>query len=259
MRDKTNNPRREFLKQAAAGTGLAALGGIAGAQSFEFKPNQRYPDASVQILDPSFGKYRIFSSTVEQVATGMRWAEGPVWFGDGRYVLVSDIPNNRIMRYDEATGAWGVFRSPANFSNGMARDRQGRLLVCEHLGRRVTRTEYDGSITVLMDSFDGKRLNSPNDVVVKSDGSIWFTDPVFGLLGNYEGYKAEPELDMNIYRIDGATGKATVVAEGVLGPNGLAFSPDEKILYVIESRGVPGPASTNTRLFESLSPEGATS
>ena len=145
--------------------GVAALGGTAAAQSFDFKPNQRYPDASVQILDPSFGKYRIFSSTVEQVATGMRWAEGPVWFGDGRYLLVSDIPNNRIMRFDEATGAWGVFRSPSNFSNGMARDRQGRLLVCEHLGRRVTRTEYDGRITVIADKFNGKRLNSPNDIV----------------------------------------------------------------------------------------------
>ncbi|HVQ06682.1 MAG TPA: SMP-30/gluconolactonase/LRE family protein, partial [Burkholderiaceae bacterium] len=123
-------PRRSLLK-AAAGLGAAGLGGSAAAQSFEFKPNQRYPDASVQILDPSFGKYRIFSSTVEQLATGMRWAEGPVWFGDGRYLLVSDIPNNRIMRFDEATGAWGVFRSPSNFANGMTRDRQGRLLVCE--------------------------------------------------------------------------------------------------------------------------------
>ena len=155
----------------------------------------------MQILDPSFGKYRIFSSTVEQVATGMRWAEGPVWFGDGRYVLVSDIPNNRIMRFDEATGAWGVFRSPANFSNGMARDRQGRLLVCEHLGRRVTRTEYDGRITVIADKFNGKRLNSPNDIVVKSDGSIWFTDPPFGIGGNWEGDKADAELPHSVYRV----------------------------------------------------------
>ena len=130
-------------------------------------------------------------------------------------------------------------RKPSNFANGHTRDRQGRLISCEHGGRRVIRTEYDGSITVLIDSFDGKRLNSPNDVVVKSDGSIWFTDPIFGLLGNYEGYKAEPEIDPNVYRIDGATGKATIVAEGVLGPNGLCFSPDEKILYVVESRGVP--------------------
>ena len=176
---------------------------------------------------------------MERLTTGLRWAEGPVWFGDGRYLLCSDIPNQRIIKWEEETGAVSIFRKPSNFANGNTRDRQGRLITCEHGGRRVIRTEYDGSITVLMDSFDGKRLNSPNDVVVKSDGSIWFTDPVFGLLGNYEGYKAEPEIDMNVYRIDGATGKASIVAEGMLGPNGLCFSPDEKILYVIESRGVP--------------------
>src|SRR6185369_11900123 len=175
---------------------------------------------------------------VEQLASGMRWAEGPVWFGDGRYVLVSDIPNNRIMRYDEASGAWGVFRQPSNFANGHARDRQGRLLSCEHLTRRVTRTEYDGKITVLADSFDGKRLNSPNDIVCKSDGSIWFTDPSFGILGWYEGHKAEPELPLNVYRWD-PSGKLEVVAEGISQPNGLAFSPDEKILYIVESRSTP--------------------
>ena len=176
---------------------------------------------------------------MERLTTGLRWAEGPVWFGDGRYLLCSDIPNQRIIKWEEETGAVSIFRKPSNFANGNTRDRQGRLVTCEHGGRRVVRTEYDGSITVLIDSFDGKRLNSPNDVVVKSDGSIWFTDPVFGLLGNYEGYKAESEIDMNVYRIDGATGKASIVAEGILGPNGLCFSPDEKILYIIESRGVP--------------------
>src|SRR5882672_9882473 len=180
MQDETLTPRRSFLT-LAAGSGLAALGGEAAAQSFEFKPSQRYPDPAVQLLDPSFGKYRIYSSSLEQVGTGMRWAEGPVWFGDGRYLLVSDIPNNRIMRYDEANGGWGVFRQPSNFANGQARDRQGRLLSCEHLTRRVTRTEYDGKITVLADGFDGKRFNSPNDIVCKSDGSIWFTDPPFGI------------------------------------------------------------------------------
>ena len=146
---------------------------------------------------------------MERLATGLRWAEGPVWFGDGRYLLCSDIPNHRIIKWEEETGAVSIFRKPSNFANGNTRDRQGRLVTCEHGGRRVTRTEYDGSITVLMDSFDGKRLNSPNDVVVKSDGSIWFTDPIFGLLGNYEGYKAESEIDANVYRIDGETGKAT--------------------------------------------------
>ena len=230
---------RRTMLAAAGASAATGFSRSANAQSFEFKPNQRYPDASVQILDPSFTKYRLFSSSVEQLATGMRWAEGPVWFGDGRYLLCSDIPNHRIIKWEEETGAVSIFRKPSNFANGHTRDRQGRLITCEHGGRRVVRTEYDGSITVLMDSFDGKRLNSPNDVVVKSDASIWFTDPPFGLLGNYEGYKAEPELDMNVYRIDGATGKASIVAEGVLGPNGLCLSPDEKILYVIESRGVP--------------------
>jgi gluconolactonase len=138
------------------------------------------------------------------------------------------------MRFDEATGAWGVFRSPANFSNGMARDRQGRLLVCEHLGRRVTRTEYDGRITVIADSFNGKRLNSPNDIVVKSDGSIWFTDPPFGILGNYEGHTATPELPTNVYRLD-KTGRLTVATGEINRPNGLAFSPDESKLYVVEA------------------------
>src|SRR3981081_2354866 len=204
-----------------------------------WEPSQRYPDPGVEILAPSFAKYRIALASVERLATGFRWSEGPVWFGDGRYLLWSDIPNDRIVRWDEATGAASVFRHPSNFANGNTRDRAGRLVTCEHGGRRVTRTEYDGSITVLMDQWQGKRLNSPNAVVVKSAGSIWFTDPPFGLLGNYEGYKAEAEIDANVYRIDGATGKATIVAAGVLGPNGLCFSPDEKILYVVESRGVP--------------------
>ena len=148
------------------------------------------PIPAIHALDPRFEKYWLKLSAVERLTTGLRWAEGPVWFGDGRYLLCSDIPNHRILKWEEETGAVSIFRKPSNFANGNTRDRQGRLVTCEHGGRRVTRTEYDGSITVLMDSFNGKRLNSPNDVVVKSDGSIWFTDPVFGLLGNYEGYKS---------------------------------------------------------------------
>jgi gluconolactonase len=208
-------------------------------QSFDFKPNQRYPDPAVQILDPAFARYRIFSSSVEQVASGFRWAEGPVYFADGRYLLFSDIPNNRIIRYDEATGTSGVFRQPSNFSNGMCRDRQGRLLVCEHLTRRVTRTEYDGSTTVLADKFEGKRLNSPNDIVCRSDGSIWFTDPPFGIGGHWEGDKATPELPHNVYRIDGRSGAIACVIGDLVGSNGLAFSPDERRLYVVESRAQP--------------------
>ena len=176
---------------------------------------------------------------VERLATGYRWCEGPVWFGDGRYLLWSDIPNNRIMRWDEETGAVSVFRKPSNFANGHTRDRQGRLLTCEHGARRVTRTEYDGTITVIADRFDGKPLNSPNDIVCKSDGSIWFTDPPFGILGYYEGYAATPELPTNVYRVDGTTGQLTVATGDVNRPNGLAFSPDESKLYIVESGAVP--------------------
>jgi len=176
---------------------------------------------------------------VERLATGMLWGEGPVWFGDGHYLVWSDIPNNRMMRWDEESGAISVFRKPSNNANGNTRDREGRLVTCEHLTRRVTRTEYDGAITVICDSFDGKRLNSPNDVVVKSDGSIWFTDPRFGILSYYEGEIAESELPMNVYRVDGKTGAMTVVADGINAPNGLCFTPDEKKLYIVESRSEP--------------------
>ena len=204
-----------------------------------WQPCERYPDPAVEILDPAFLKYRIFSAAVERLATGCRWSEGPVWFGDGRFVLWSDIPNDRILKWEEETGAVSVFRKPSNHANGHTRDRQGRLIGCEHGGRRVVRTEYDGSITVVADSFQGKRLNSPNDVVVRSDGSIWFTDPAFGILGTYEGHRAAQELPLNVYRVDPATGEMDAVAADLRAPNGLAFSPDETILYVVESRATP--------------------
>ncbi|NUA27699.1 SMP-30/gluconolactonase/LRE family protein [Cupriavidus basilensis] len=202
-------------------------------------PLCRYPDPAIQVLSPAFEKYHLVLAAVERIASGSRWAEGPVWFGDGRYLLWSDIPNNRILKWEEQTGAVSEFRAPSNNANGNTRDRQGRLVTCEHGGRRITRTEYDGSISVLMDSFEGKRLNSPNDLVVKSDGSIWFTDPPFGIAGYYQGEHAEQELPERVYRLDPATGKATVVADDISGPNGLAFSPDERTLYVIESRARP--------------------
>jgi len=204
-----------------------------------WQQSERYPDPRVQIIDSEFEAFCLPLAAVERIATGFRWCEGPVWFGDGRYLLWSDIPNNRIMKWEEETGAVSVFRKPSNFANGHTRDRQGRLISCEHGGRRVTRTEYDGSLTVILDSFGGKPLNSPNDVVVKSDGSIWFTDPIFGILGYYEGYQAEPELPQHVYRVDAATGEASVVAADVAGPNGLCFSPDERLFYLIESRGTP--------------------
>ena len=204
----------------------------------DWQPSARYPDPSVVSVDPSFDAYKLALAKVERLATGMRWSEGPVWLGDSRSLVWSDVPGNTMYRWDEVSAAAGVFRSPSNNANGNTRDRQGRIVTCEHLTRRVTRTEYDGSITVLADSFDGKRLNSPNDVVVKSDGSVWFTDPVFGIAGFYEGEKAKAQLPPNVYRID-ADGSISVVAEGVNQPNGLAFSPDESILYVVESRANP--------------------
>ena len=203
------------------------------------EPSQRYPDPAVHVLHPSFARYRLFHAAIERLAAGCRWAEGPVWFGDGRFLLWSDLPNSRIMKWEEETGAVSVFRRPSNNANGNTRDRQGRLITCEHDTRRVTRTEYDGTITVLLDRFDGKPLNSPNDVVVKSDHSIWFTDPPYGILSHYEGHPATQDLPANIYRIDGRTGRADLVADDLQGPNGLAFSPDESRLYVVESRASP--------------------
>jgi gluconolactonase len=204
-----------------------------------WEPSQRYPDPAVRVLHRDFNKYRLPLASVERLYTGCRWSEGPVYFGDARCVLWSDIPNDRILRWDEETGAASIYRKPSANANGNTRDRQGRLVTCEHRGRRVVRTEYDGALTVLMDRHEGKRLNSPNDVVVKSDGSIWFTDPVFGLLGYYEGEKSEAELPASVWRIDGVTGEATVIVDDVQGPNGLAFSPDERTLYVVASRETP--------------------
>ena len=199
----------------------------------------RYPDAAVIALDPRFEKLVLPLAAVERLATGCRWAEGPVWFGDGRYLLWSDVPNDRIMRWDEVSGQSHVWRHASNYANGNTRDRQGRLVTCEHLGRRVTRTEHDGRITVLAGHYDGKRLNSPNDVVVKSDGSIWFTDPPFGIIGYYQGERAPQELPAAVYRICPDSGAITKVCDTIDGPNGLAFSPDESKLYVIESRARP--------------------
>ena len=172
---------------------------------------------------------------VEQLWTGARWSEGPVWFGDTRCLIWSDIPNNRMMRWTEETNQVTVFRQPANNSNGNTRDKQGRLITCEHLTRRVTRTEYDGRVTVLMDSFEGKPLNAPNDVVVHPDGHIWFTDPGYGILLHYEGERADFELPTNVYRLNPDTGAATVVTDELEKPNGLCFSPDYSKLYLVDT------------------------
>jgi gluconolactonase len=190
---------------------------------------------SYEYYDKRFYDLTVHIADLEELFSGCRWAEGPVWFNDGGYLVWSDIPNNRMLRWSPDLGA-GVFRAVSNFSNGSTRDRQGRLVSCEHGTRRVTRTEPDGSLTVIADKHQGKRLNSPNDVVVKSDGSIWFTDPSYGILSDYEGYKADMEQDgCFVYRVDPSTGHTRIVADDFVKPNGLAFSADEKILYIADS------------------------
>jgi gluconolactonase len=222
-------------------------------------PGSRYPDSHLESLKKpkvSFGPggFPAFAGTmaVERVATGFRWAEGPVYFPAGRYVLFSDIPNNRIMRFSEDDGHLSVFRQPSMNSNGNTIDREGRLITCEHSGRRVTRTELDGSITIIADKYNGKKLNSPNDAVVASDGSIWFTDPVYGIGGYYEGVKAEPEQEKhNVYRVDPKSGDVKVVVDDFVEPNGIAFSPDEKKLYVLDTGFTDGPDNpSHIRVFD---------
>jgi gluconolactonase len=188
-----------------------------------------------EVIEPEFAACFIGHARVERLWTGARWSEGPVWFAAGRYLLWSDIPNNRILRFDETDGHVSTFRQPSNNSNGHTVDRQGRLISCEHLARRVTRTEHDGSITVIADRFEGKKFNSPNDVVVKSDGSIWFTDPSYGILMDYEGDRAESEIGAcHVYRVD-PTGDIRIVADDYVKPNGLAFSPDESTLFIADT------------------------
>ena len=232
--------RRTFMNLSVGAATAFAFHPLARAEA----PNQTqktpvlYPDPAVEVIDQRFAKYKVGNAAVERLYTGTRWAEGPVWFGDGRYLLFSDIPNNRLLRWLEDTGEVSVFRSPSNYSNGNFRDRQGRLLTCEHDSRRLTRTEYDGSTTVLMDAYQGKKLNAPNDLVVHSDGAIWFTDPGYGIMSNYEGHKASLELPANVYRLDPKTREVTVVASDMDKPNGICFSPDEKLLYIVDT-GVP--------------------
>jgi gluconolactonase len=230
--------RRTFMNMAAGFTSALAIEPLGFRWEQDRKNPVPYPDPAIEAVDPRFEKYRVASAAVERLYTGTRWAEGPVWFGDGRYLLFSDIPNNRMLRWQEETGEISVFRGPSNYSNGNSRDRQGRLLTCEHDSRRLTRTEYDGAITVLMDRYQGKRLNAPNDLAVHSDGAIWFTDPGYGIMSNYEGHKAPFELPDNVYRLDPRTGEVTVVVSDLDKPNGICFSPDEKRLYIVDT-GVP--------------------
>jgi len=232
----------------------------------------RYPDPAIKVLEPRFQGLILGNAAVERIATGMRFTEGPCWFGDGRYLLFSDIANDRIMKWEEETGAVSLFRKPSNYANGNTRDRQGRLVTCEHDTQHLTRTEYDGTITLLADRFEGKRLTGPNDVVVKSDGSIWFSDNGAGSRGNYLGHTVPQELPFRVYRLDPGTKEMTVVVDQAQQkrPNGLAFSPDEKLLYVIDTPGALGPRAiyaydvvdngkktANARVFNTAEPGGS--
>ena len=203
-----------------------------------------------EVLEPEFARFVMGNAPVKQLATGFDWTEGPVWFGDAGCLLFSDIPNNRIMRWTPGAGV-SVYREPSNYANGHTRDREGRLVSCEHGTRRVTRTEIDGSVTVIADSYQGKRLNSPNDVVVKSDGSIWFSDPHYGIMTDYEGFKSAQELPCNVYRADPADGSLEAVLTDFNCPNGLAFSPDESRLYVADTGRMFGSDPQHIRSFAS--------
>ena len=213
-----------------------------------------------EVIEPEFAQCFVGHARLERLWTGGRWSEGPAWFGGGRYLIWSDLPNNRLMRYDETDGSVSVFREPSGYANGNTVDAIGRLVTCEHLNRRVTRTEHDGSLTVLADRFEGKRLNSPNDVVVKSDGSIWFTDPDYGIIADYEGACAEREqAGCHVYRIDPHSGKLTCVADDFDHPNGLAFSPDEKQLFIADSGATEGDGRPkHIRRFD-VNPDGSLS
>lgn len=210
-------------------------------------PDLRYPDARIEKLDPRF-TFQQGNAGVERIASGFRWAEGPVFFPDLNCLIWSDIPNNRMMRWLGEDGHVSVFRSPSDYANGNTRDREGRLITCEHDTRRVTRTEHDGRITVLIDRFEGKPLNAPNDVVVSRDGAVWFTDPGYGIDGPYEGHAAEAELPRSVYRLDPGTGQASVVADDFTRPNGICFAPDESLLYVVDT-GISHGGPSDIRVF----------
>ncbi|HCE02868.1 MAG TPA: gluconolactonase [Acidobacteria bacterium] len=219
-----------------------------------------YPDPDLIALDRRFGRYILFNTPIKRLHIGTMWAEGPAWNGSGQYLVWSDIPNNVQHRWIQEDGRVTVFRRPSGHSNGNTFDREGRQLSCEHGGRRVARYEHNGDVTTIAERFDGKRLNSPNDAVVAPDGGIWFTDPPYGIRGDYEGFRAESETPPAVYRVDPQTGQVALVTDEPAGPNGLCFSPDYRRLYVADTGSgreirvfdVDGPRLTNGRTFVEL-------
>src|ERR1017187_1552764 len=233
--------RRSFLGLAAAVPALAQT----QPRDWTNLQTTRYPDPDIFALDKSFAKYKLFNAVIYRHYVGTRWAEGPAWCAQGQYLLWSDIPNNRQLRMTEEDGHVGVFRNPSGYSNGNTFDFEGRQLSCEHAGRRVVRYEHDGSVTVIADKFNGKPLNSPNDLVVHPDGGVWFTDPPYGIMGSYEGFPVRQELKEAVYRVDPTTARIEVAIDALDKPNGLCFSPDYKKLYIVDT-GAP----SNIQVFD---------
>jgi gluconolactonase len=229
--------RRSFLGRAVLAAGAAAMAPrlMAAERDWSAKEPVRYPDPDIIALDKRFEKYKIGNTSIRRLWTGALWAEGCAWNAGGRYLVWSDIPNNRQMRWLDEDGHVSEFRKPSNNTNGSTFDFEGRMLCCEHDTRRVVRFEHNGQMTVLADKWNGKPLNSPNDIVVHPDGGVWFTDPAYGIAGDYEGHKAESENKKAVYRIDPASGVLDMVNDEAVDPNGLCFSPDYKRLYIVDT------------------------
>ena len=251
MSQPVKNTRRTLLKSALAGAAGLSAAAQTPQRDWSGQNPVRYPDPDLVIVDPRFAKYRIFNTPLRRLYTGALWAEGPAWSGVGRYLVWSDIPNNRQMRWLEDDGQITTYNAASNNTNGNTFDWQGRLLSCEHLTRRVVRREHSGKMTVLADSFNGKRFNAPNDIVVHPNGDIWFTDPGYGILVAYEGELAPLELKESVYRIDGKSGKVSMVTDELFKPTGLCFSPDYKKLYVVDTGFSHYPkAPKNIRVYD---------
>ena len=233
--------RRSFLTAALGGAVLAPavaqnrINPVPAPRNWSGEQPVQYPDPDIVALDERFRRYIVGNTVIRRLHFGTLWAEGPAWNGVGRYLVWSDIPNNVQMRWIEDDNRVTVFRNPSGYSNGNTFDYEGRQLSCEHGGRRVVRYEYNGTVTVIADKFEGKRLNSPNDIVVHPDGGIWFTDPPYGISGNYEGFKGDKEIKEAVYRVDGKTGQMEKITDDVTGPNGICFSPDYKKVYLADT------------------------